>query len=157
MASTVHILKSIYLMAIFDGGGDLSEDASSIAFCEPVVVDVVVEFSTVCMLHHQNDLVLVLKHWKYTRKEYWFVFTVFFVVVKMVGTSFKIHDNGFCVLQDMSEIYSVVSGQYLYTKPLWFQYKTLNTQTSLSATKTFGSKAWVAGYLTFEMIPLWLT
>ena len=64
--STVYILKCIYLMAVFDGGGDLSEDASSIAFCEPVVVDVVVEFSTVCMLHHQNDLVLVLKHWKYT-------------------------------------------------------------------------------------------
>lgn len=52
-------------MTIFDGRHDLSEDSASISFRKRmiVVVDVIVQLSTVGKLHHQNDLVFVLKYW----------------------------------------------------------------------------------------------
>ena len=67
-----------YLMAVIDGGSDLTEDPASLQFRQNFAfAEIVVELSAGGVLHHQHHLLLVFKH---------------FVDVNDVGMTHRRHD-----------------------------------------------------------------
>lgn len=52
-----------HLVTVVDGGNDLSEEASGLALAQAsALADVVVKLALAGVLHHNHNLVLVLKH-----------------------------------------------------------------------------------------------
>ena len=68
-------------MTVIDGGSDLAEDSSGLGLVEDfALTEVIVEFAAGRVLHHQDHLLLVLKH---------------FVDVDDVGVAHRRHDLNF--------------------------------------------------------------
>ena len=57
-------------MTVVYGGDDLAEHPPGISLPQAThLVEVVVEFPTLGVVHHQHDLVLLLEHWNHREQE----------------------------------------------------------------------------------------
>lgn len=67
--NSLHKLKFSHLVTVVHGGDYLSEEAPRLPLVQaPTLANVVIQLALAGILHHNHDLVLVLKHWEMIRK-----------------------------------------------------------------------------------------